>query len=436
MSARRAAIVLLAALAATGCRALGINPGRPEAVLPPPSLAVTQLVERHNENAERLTSLEATPAVKANFGTVSGQMALVRPLDFRLSLSTVALGHRMADMGSNGQDYWFWMATRSKEREYYVGHFDEHGEASPGLIFQPDWIIEALGLRVIPEPEAKQITTAKGDAAGTITLVHHRPGPGGETRLKKTIVDKQSGEVREHLFYAPDNRTLLARAYPSDYRPVPIPASGEKAAGTVSLPHRIRVITTPPGGEAMDMEIILSKPTVNQFAAARAGRPVPGARLRQGRLRPGGHRRADAPGRRRILGHGPARRRDHHPRDQARAAGRCAGAVAAARTDRPGPAKRSVDRAHPAGRRPARAGRHRRRHPGARAPALQRRPDTLKPRQRFLQPDAPASASPGKPPGCHGFRFWEPVSAGWGSSGTGSQSRTRGTRQPNDRKTR
>ncbi len=435
MSARRAAIVLLAALAATGCRALGINPGRPEAVLPPPSLAVTQLVERHNENAERLTSLEATPAVKANFGTVSGQMALVRPLDFRLSLSTVALGHRMADMGSNGQDYWFWMATRSKEREYYVGHFDEHGEASPGLIFQPDWIIEALGLRVIPEPEAKQITTAKGDAAGTITLVHHRPGPGGETRLKKTIVDKQSGEVREHLFYAPDNRTLLARAYPSDYRPVPIPASGEKAAGTVSLPHRIRVITTPPGGEAMDMEIILSKPKVNQFAAARRADlfQVPDydkegfvrvdidERMRQAAVESS----ATAP-----------RRRDHHPRDQARAAGRCAGAVAAARTDRPGPAKRSVDRAHPAGRRPARAGRHRRRHPGARAPALQRRPDTLKPRPRFLQPDAPASASPGKPPGCHGFRFWEPVSAGWGSSGTGSQSRTRGTRQPNDRKTR
>lgn len=270
MSPRLAAIAVLAAAAASGCRSLGVSQTRPEMVPPVTTIPVAQMVDDHNRNANLVHSLEATPSVSIRStrigGTASGNMALVRPRDFRLSLDTMR--GRVADIGSNDSEFWVW-SSRSEDKEYYVGHYDANGQTAPELVMKPEWITEAMGLRIIPPAEAGQITVERGDSASTIALVHHRFGPAGQPLLKKTIVDRQTGQVRQHLFYGPDGTTLLARATPTDYRRLPI--TGGDAGESVVLPTRLRLVAMPQGEEfGMDLTLgNLAAVKINQFAEAR-----------------------------------------------------------------------------------------------------------------------------------------------------------------------
>lgn len=265
------AILALLPLGVTGCRALGVSkPPAPQALAPAPSLLVTETVQRHNRNAERVESLEAAPTVSSRSqrlgGGAYGKMALVRPREFRLSLEATGRG-QVADFGSNSQEYWIWTAQgREKEKEFYVGHYDPSGAVPSGLLFQPDWVVEALGLRAIPEAEAGRITIERGDAANTMTLVHHRKGTGGEQQIKKTILDNQTGRIREHRFYAADGKTVLARALPSDYRSVPTTRTGTDGEKlTVTLPYHIRLEATPPEQEPLTLEISFRSVKLNQL---------------------------------------------------------------------------------------------------------------------------------------------------------------------------
>jgi hypothetical protein len=270
MSARLVAIALLAASAASGCRALGVSQRRPDVVPPVATLPVAEIIADHNRNAALVRSLEAEPSVSIRSvrmgGTATGRMALVRPRDFRLSLDSHR--GRVADIGSNEHEFWVW-SSRSDQKEYYVGHYDANGETSPELALKPEWIIEALGLRIIPEAEARGITVERGDSASTVALVHHRYGPAGEPLVKKTIVESQTGRIVQHLFYAPDGKTLLAKAVPAEYRSFPL--GGADGNASVVLPTRLRLVAMP-HGEEFGMDLTLGSASavkINQFAEAR-----------------------------------------------------------------------------------------------------------------------------------------------------------------------
>jgi hypothetical protein len=271
MSARLVAIALLAATAASGCRALGVSQPRPELVPPVATLPVAQMVEDHNRNAAQVRSLEAEPSVsirsgRMGGGTASGRMALVRPRDFRLSLDSMR--GRVADIGSNNDEFWVW-SSRSEDKEYYVGHYDANGETSSELVLKPEWIIEAMGLRVIPDSEARAITVERGDSASTLKLVHHRYGPNGEPLVKKTVVDRQTGQVVQHQFFGPDGASLLAKATPSEYHRFPV--GGAETSGGVVLPTRLR-LDAMPNRDTFSMDLTLgtlSAVKINQFAESR-----------------------------------------------------------------------------------------------------------------------------------------------------------------------
>lgn len=243
-------------LALAGCRALSLSQSRPPAAPNIASVGVTELVKRHNRNARLVQSLQGSPQLNATGklfgGAAETRLALSRPRDFRLSIFSKA--NQLADFGSNTDQYWLWAASKDENKEYYVGRYDEHGGVAPGLIFETDWVVEALGLRLIPDEETGYIQTEKGDDPRTLKLVHHRGAGGPAGRIKKTVVDKQSGLIRLHEFYAPDGKTLLARAYPSEYRATPLPqheASGGPAS--VVLPYKVRIVATPPDSDTMDL---------------------------------------------------------------------------------------------------------------------------------------------------------------------------------------
>ncbi len=243
MDLRRVKLASVVALGAlTGCSAGGANRYygvRPDASAKAPQakVEVAEVVDRINRNAEPVQGLTATSSVSGNFGrmggAVSGQMALERPRNFKLELAK-PMGGPVVDLGSNDREFWIW-SKESKEREMYVGQYGATGAVEGDLAFRPEWIVESLGLRVIPAEEQARIQVDTRNPS-YIVLTHFRDDGRGSSQIKKTVVDANTRQVVRHVFYGDDSKQPLAVVTPSDYRP-----EGKNIAGGVELPHRIQI---------------------------------------------------------------------------------------------------------------------------------------------------------------------------------------------------
>jgi hypothetical protein len=169
---------------------------------------------------------------------VGGQMALERPRNFKLELSK-SIGGPVVDLGSNDREFWIW-SKESKEREMYVGQYGATGAIEGDLAFRPEWIVESLGLRVIPAEEQARIQ-ADTKNPNYIVLTHFRDDGRGSNQIKKTYVDTNTRQVVQHVFYGEDTKRPLAVVKPSDYRP-----EGKSVPGGVELPHRIQITLANP----------------------------------------------------------------------------------------------------------------------------------------------------------------------------------------------
>ena len=148
------ALVLVAAAFLTGCHAgtSGNLAARPEPSLPKMTLTTTEAIQKHNANALRVMALEARPNVSLSSAqggmSLRGNMALERPKSFKLQLST--LTETVADIGSNVDEFWFWTKSKGKkDNNVYVCSYEDIDRTPLSAAFQPDWIVEAMGLRSI-----------------------------------------------------------------------------------------------------------------------------------------------------------------------------------------------------------------------------------------------------------------------------------------------
>lgn len=248
---------------AGGCHAgsAGNLTARPSPVLPKLGMTTTQAIERHNINAGLVQALEARPMITVTSaqgsGRVDGRMALERPRNFTLQLSNH--GSNLADIGSNQDEFWFWTKNNKSDNAVYVCSYDEVENITLSAAFQPDWVVEAMGLRTISPEEARSMTTDRGPQYGSIKLSSTRRGSGGETLTKETIIDESTGNILEHRLYqgSGQKRSLLASASVSDYQNVPNAGSNGEM---VSLPKKFRLQWVP---EKLALEIQLNQPILS-----------------------------------------------------------------------------------------------------------------------------------------------------------------------------
>lgn len=289
MIARHAALAMLAVAlpAVAGCRAGGLTSNtRPDPVAArPPDLAPTKVIAQINKNARAVQSLRASPSIKVSVDDrdhygVNGKLAMERPRNFHLTLDSTM--RREADIGSNDQGFWFWVG-RSKEKEVYVCRYDESGASPLAAAYQPDWIVEALGLREIPEEEAADMTVdrANGPGGSTLTLTQHRKATDGSSYTKKITVDAASGLVLEHSLYDGNRKELLARAIilpgrnGSRYQKVEVPGVDGEAPSTVYVPSKVQLEWR---RERLKLDVEMGRPQINPELDARifAEPPFPG----------------------------------------------------------------------------------------------------------------------------------------------------------------
>jgi hypothetical protein len=233
-------LVVMAAGCHDGSSRSILNP--PAAAQPKMSLSTTEAIRKHNENAELVQAIQALPSITVSSpafsGAVRGRMALERPKNFKLEMRHTSRLSTVADIGSNDDEFWFWtLPPNKRENAVYVCSYDDFDRTPLSAGFQPDWIIEAMGLRTISADEARRMETKPGDVSGTIKLVSTRRGAGGETLRKVTIIDP-SGNVKEHQLFQGNAR--IASAVITEYQRLPGPDGKD-----VTLPKKFKLEWVP-----------------------------------------------------------------------------------------------------------------------------------------------------------------------------------------------
>jgi hypothetical protein len=152
-------------------------------------------------------------------------LAVERPRNFRLMVRG-PVGQE-ADFGANDERFWFWIRRNEPKHVFFARHADAgHVQQLP---FQPDWLMEALGVVPIIEEEWLMQPVS---ASGLVSLVSERVSATGQPVRRVMIVDPCQGAIVAHELHDPV-QGLIARAELNDYRRDP--QSG------IMLPHRVNL---------------------------------------------------------------------------------------------------------------------------------------------------------------------------------------------------
>jgi hypothetical protein len=232
---------------------------------------VPTLLADHNRNSEKIQTLEAATHISVSENgharPASGKLAFERERNFKLHLSTA--GMEVADIGSNDQEFWIWVNDRRDPAVYYCD-YDENGASPLSVSFQPDWIIQAMGLRVIPDSEMSRMKAEKGLEPDTVVIRLADKTARGESIVRETLLRESTGRIIEHRIYGADGKTQLALAAVTDFQDCK-PATEEgtaESAETVYLPKNIKIEWTQ---EKLTMNVALKGVHINpKFDAKRA----------------------------------------------------------------------------------------------------------------------------------------------------------------------
>jgi hypothetical protein len=173
-----------------------------------------------------------------------------------MELDKPVSGCPVVHLGSNDKEYWLWMRDEN-DGAVLVGDYRNGSDVASEMMFQPEWVIEALGLRTISPAEESRIKSEPGETPGTLLLTHYRDDGQGSTTIKRTVVDKQTGRPLRHLFYASDQRRPVAVATVSAPVRVPVQSDSE-APKTVEIPQRIALTISPTENRKEDSKISMS----------------------------------------------------------------------------------------------------------------------------------------------------------------------------------
>ncbi len=195
MSHRIAGFGLGIMLFISGCGSMRPNGGvsvkdRDKAVDAPAPDALS-LVNYLNDNARRVQAIQCDKVdIDCKQGNQSvglaGLMACQKPHNFRLKASVV--GKNGADIGSNDQEFWFWISQNQPPYVFHCSYADlARGNVEMPFPFQPEMIMSALG---IAEYDEKKHYDLKPNGP-TLELSEAAVSPSGQQITKITVFQRQ-----------------------------------------------------------------------------------------------------------------------------------------------------------------------------------------------------------------------------------------------------
>lgn len=242
--------------------------GKIEAVAP------ERLVTFLNDRAGRLQSIEYDTIHMRVSGknlmvpaTLDGSLACTQPRNFRM-VGSPRVASGKIDMGSNDQQFWAYVDAPGGPPMYvYASHTDfESGRAKlpPGISFEPDWVIQALGMKPLPASARYEVIPNDRDRTYTLWWVEQSAAAG---QVRKEIVfdaDAATGsrpQVKRHVIRDARGSRVIATADIKTAQTVPVgtePRTG--AALVVQYPTHIVLTWTDP---RFEIDMTLEKAAVN-----------------------------------------------------------------------------------------------------------------------------------------------------------------------------
>ena len=137
-----------------------------------------------------------------------GRLGMVRPRNFKLELS--AGGQTRGNIGSNDEEFWFWVQN-DEDRSIYWCKYDDLESVALAVTYQPDWIVESLGLRTITPEEADSIRVEKTDDPKLSAVVFPPSKSRGEAYQRMMIVSNYTRRVKEYRICAADQQRTVLR---------------------------------------------------------------------------------------------------------------------------------------------------------------------------------------------------------------------------------
>jgi hypothetical protein len=242
----------------------------------PANPTVDDLVLAVNDNVERLNGWRASRVkLRASQMPVSleADLAVEKGRHLRLVVRHALGGGDELDLGCNDDIFWFWARRQKPAAVMYAAH-DQIDLVRDNLQipFEPDWLMEALGVAPIPSDGLTLEPIAGMQAA---RLVSHHAGANGRNIRKAITVDTCHGRVLEHSVWDSATGVRLAHAEFSNHRIDPASGVvlarhirlewpqadlslsmdlGQVEINPTSLPERIWDMPHPPGCPVMNLE--------------------------------------------------------------------------------------------------------------------------------------------------------------------------------------
>jgi hypothetical protein len=258
----------LTLLLLAGCRPLPspgpVGPG--PAIGPSDAPTAETLVGYLNANAQRLHSLDCGKLEldcrqgRQPFG-LEGWVVAQKPKNFRMAAKI--LGKQAVDMGSNDHEFWYWISEAKPPYLFHCSYEDfAQGNARMPMPFQPEWIMEALGMAEYGPPEKYQVTPR----GNVVELVEATTNAQGQTVSKVTVFTRSAArggaaQVTAHLLRDAGGKEICG-AYITEVQQ-------ERTSGAI-LPYKLRLVWP---AEQLEMKMTLNGCTANaQFEPQRAAR--------------------------------------------------------------------------------------------------------------------------------------------------------------------
>lgn len=275
---RTVRLVLVAALfgPAAGCKWIEDvrqNQGRPRPTGAIEPVQAEQLVRYVNDRSRALTSLSydntrmrcyqngmPLPAV------LDGDLVCAQPRNFRMK-SSARMASATIDLGSNDEQFWVFAQVPGDKPVYvYASHQDFAAGKAPlpgGIPFEPDWVMQALGMTELPVTNQYRVTP--NDKDRTYTLSWPVTTPSRQQLTKEIVFDADTAtgtrpQVKRHVVKDVQGKVVCTAEIKSA-RPVPSAGGGP----VVQYPTHVALRWE---AEKFEMDLTLGTAQVNQPPSA------------------------------------------------------------------------------------------------------------------------------------------------------------------------
>ena len=198
-------------IAAAGCNIFGARPEPPDAKAPPiptgnaRTPTADELVGYLNREASRLQSIDTRDLsidVRAQGTSVSldsGVLLCQKPRYFKLVGKK--FGSQEVLVGSNEERFWFYVKRDPSDALFHCSYTDfDKGAVDLPFPFEPEWVLEALGMAPSPRDGAFRVdedkstyrlietTSLRGQKVRKVTVFHKGEARGNQPQVKARMM--------------------------------------------------------------------------------------------------------------------------------------------------------------------------------------------------------------------------------------------------------